>query len=174
MSAAIQNVLGQATGGAIGPKLPVRKLGKNGPNVTALGYGCMGLSAFYGKPKPDPERFALLDKLYAEGELFWDSSDVYLDNEDLLGECLRRHLPESRARLTGVIPPGKWFESNPDKREHIFLASKFALRSDDQGNRWVDTTPEYCRQACEKSLSRLGVKHIDLYYAHRESQMRSR
>ena len=85
MAATIQNALGQATGGALGPKLPVRKLGRNGPPVTALGYGLMGLSAFYGKPKPDSERFAVLDAAYEAGELFWDSADIYGDNEDLLG-----------------------------------------------------------------------------------------
>lgn len=83
---AVQNVLGQATGGVLGPKLPTRRLGKNGPFVTALGYGTMGLSAFYGKPKPDSERFAVLDKCFEEGELFWDSADMYADSEDLLGE----------------------------------------------------------------------------------------
>lgn len=62
---------------------------------------------------------------------------------------------------------GAWFKRNPEKREHIFLASKFANRVDADGNRSVDSSPEYCRQACEKSLQRLGVSHIDLYYAHR-------
>jgi len=144
--AAVSNALGAATGGAIGNKLPTRKLGRNGPHVTALGWGLMGLSAFYGQPKPDAERFAILDAAYARGELFWDSADMYGDNEDLLG---------------------KWFESNPEKREKIFLATKFANRVDDQGNRSVDSTPEYARAACEKSLARLKVKQIDLYYAHR-------
>ena len=82
---AVKNAVGKATGGAIGNKLPTRKLGKNGPHVTALGFGTMGLSAFYGKPKPDNERFAVLDKCYEEGELFWDSADMYQDSEDLLG-----------------------------------------------------------------------------------------
>lgn len=64
---------------------PTRKLGKNGPNITAIGYGCMGLSAYYGAPKPDEERFAFLDHVYKSGELFWDSADIYGDSEDLLG-----------------------------------------------------------------------------------------
>lgn len=54
--------------------------------VNRLGYGTMGLSAFYGTPKPDEERFKVLDTLYKEGELFWDSADMYQDSEDLLGE----------------------------------------------------------------------------------------
>ncbi|KAK4888625.1 hypothetical protein LTR28_002903, partial [Elasticomyces elasticus] len=106
----------------------------------------MGLSAFYGTPKPDEERFAVLDKLYESGELFWDSADMYLDNEDLIG---------------------KWFAANPGKRENIFLATKFANRRDEKGQPYVDASPEYCRQACETSLKRLGIPCIDLYYAHR-------
>lgn len=81
-----QQIIGEATGGVVGTQLPTRKLGKNGPHVTALGYGTMGLSAFYGAPKPDPERFAVLDKAYNSGELFWDTADMYMDSEDLLGQ----------------------------------------------------------------------------------------
>lgn len=79
----MQTVINELTGGSA---LPTAKLGKDGPAVNRLGYGMMGLSSFYGKPKPDAERMALLDKLYADGELFWDSADMYLDSEDLLGE----------------------------------------------------------------------------------------
>ncbi|KAK5014240.1 putative aldo-keto reductase [Cryomyces antarcticus] len=128
------------------PGLPTRQLGKNGPQVTALGFGCMGLSAFYGAPKPDNERFAVLDKAYALGELHWDSADVYADNEDLLG---------------------KWFKQNPGKRDNVFLATKFANRRFDDGRIEVNSTPEYCREACEKSLERLGLPYVDLYYCHR-------
>lgn len=56
-------------------QLPTRKLGKNGPEVTALGFGLMGLSAFYGPPKSDEERLALLDHVYEAGCLHWDSAD---------------------------------------------------------------------------------------------------
>ena len=68
--------------------------------------------------------------------------------------------------LDGIA--GKWFESNPGKREKIFLATKFANYVDENGQRQVSSTPEYARQACEKSLARLKVKQIDLYYCHRE------
>ncbi|KAF2086070.1 putative aldo-keto reductase [Saccharata proteae CBS 121410] len=125
--------------------LPTRKLGKNGPQVTALGYGTMGLSAFYGTTKPEAERLAFLDKLYEAGEHNWDSADIYGDSEDLLG---------------------KWFAANPDKRDKIFLATKFANVRDASGLR-VDSSPEYCKQACEKSLKRLGLPYVDLYYCHR-------
>lgn len=64
---------------------PTKKLGKNGPQVTQMGFGLMGLSAFYGKPKPDEERYAMLDHVYNSGELFWDSADMYQDSEDLIG-----------------------------------------------------------------------------------------
>lgn len=62
---------------------------------------------------------------------------------------------------------GKWFSNNPGKREHIFLATKFANKVDDKGNRSVDSSPEYAKSACAKSLKRLGVENIDLYYCHR-------
>ncbi|PRP86279.1 putative aldo-keto reductase (AKR13) [Planoprotostelium fungivorum] len=128
--------------------LPTRSLGKNGPQVTALGFGTMGLSAFYGPTKPDNERFAVLDAAFAAGELNWDSADVYMDSEDLLG---------------------KWFAANPGKREKIFLATKFgAFRIEEDGQRGpTDSTPEYCKKAIERSLKRLGLPYVDLYYAHR-------
>ncbi|PNS20007.1 Pyridoxal reductase [Sphaceloma murrayae] len=141
--AAIKDMLNKVTGSS---KLATVPLGKNGPQVTRMGIGLMGLSAFYGAVKPDSERLAFLDALYASGELFWDSADMYLDNEDLIG---------------------KWLAQNPDKRKDIFLATKFANKTLPDGTRAVDSTPEYCRQACEKSLKRLGIPTIDLYYAHR-------
>ncbi|OAG07602.1 aldo-keto reductase, putative [Paraphaeosphaeria sporulosa] len=126
--------------------LPTAPLGKNGPQVNRLGFGLMGLSIFYGKPKPDPERLALLDAAYEMGERFWDSADMYGDSEDLLG---------------------KWFKANPEKREHIFLATKFANRKMDDGTYQTDSTPEYAKKACNKSLERLGLPSVDLYYVHR-------
>jgi aryl-alcohol dehydrogenase-like predicted oxidoreductase len=129
------------------PQLPTRKLGKNGPLVPAMGFGLMGLSAFYGTPEPDSSRLAVLDRAYELGETFWDSADIYQDSEDLVG---------------------KWFAANPEKRKDIFLATKFANRHIGEGKgRMVDSSPEYCREACEKSLKRLGVESIDLYYCHR-------
>ncbi|KAL1296835.1 hypothetical protein AAFC00_004458 [Neodothiora populina] len=127
-------------------KIPHKQLGHKGPSVPQLGFGTMGLSAFYGKPKPDAERFAILDQLYEAGEYFWDTADMYGDSEDLLGE---------------------WFKQNPGKREKIFLASKFANCIDETGRRWIDSSPAYAKKACAKSLARLGVDHIDLYYVHR-------
>jgi aryl-alcohol dehydrogenase-like predicted oxidoreductase len=80
-----------------------RHLGRGEPPVTAVGLGLMGLSAFYGKPMPDEERFAFLSHAYRVGERFWDSADAYADNEDVIGEWFRRS----------------------GKRGDVFLATKF-------------------------------------------------
>ncbi|TVY51804.1 Aldo-keto reductase yakc [NADP(+)] [Lachnellula cervina] len=126
------------------PQLPTRKLGKNGPEIVAEGFGLMGLSAFYGKPEPDEERFKVLDRALELGQTNWDSADMYLDSEDLLG---------------------KWFKRT-GKREQIFLATKFGNKNVD-GVRSVDSSPGYAKEACARSLKRLGVEQIDLYYCHR-------
>ncbi|KAF2256643.1 putative aldo-keto reductase, partial [Trematosphaeria pertusa] len=126
--------------------LPTAPLGKNGPQVNRLGLGLMGLSSFYGTKKSDAERLALLDKAYDMGERFWDTADMYGDSEDLL--C-------------------KWFEASRGKRDNIFLATKFANRVNPDGTREINSSPEYCKEACAKSLKRLGVPTIDLYYCHR-------
>ncbi|KAL3483368.1 NADP-dependent oxidoreductase domain-containing protein [Aspergillus germanicus] len=92
--------------------LPTRPLGTHGPLVTSIGYGMMGLSAFYGPRLPDTQRLAFMDKLYASGQRFWDTSDTYGDSEDLLGT---------------------WFSANPEKREEIILATKLGI--------WVQELP---------------------------------
>ena len=81
------------------PALPTRQLGKDGPQVTALGIGLMGLSAFYGSTESDEERLKFLDYVYASGQRFWDTADMYGDNEDLLGKYV--HPPgTSRKKAT--------------------------------------------------------------------------
>lgn len=127
------------------PQLPTRKLGKDGPDVCALGFGLMGLSAFYGEVDSDEERFKVLDRAYELGQNFWDSADVYKDSEDLVG---------------------KWFKRT-GKRDEIFLATKFANKWTSAGGISIDSSPEYAKEACDKSLKRLGVETIDLYYCHR-------
>lgn len=66
--------------------MPMVSLGKNGPKVQQLGFGTMGLSVFYGPAKPDEERLKVLDEVYAAGERFWDTADMYGDSEELLGK----------------------------------------------------------------------------------------
>ncbi|KAI0072166.1 Aldo/keto reductase [Panus rudis PR-1116 ss-1] len=123
-------------------KLPTRKIGDI--PVTAIGYGAMGISAFYGSVKPDEERFNFLDELYASGETFWDTADVYGDSELLIGE---------------------WFKKT-GKRNEIFLATKFGLAGGIPDRR-VRADPEYVPEAFNKSIGRLGVDKVDLYYLHR-------
>ncbi|KAH9932273.1 NADP-dependent oxidoreductase domain-containing protein [Fomitopsis serialis] len=124
--------------------LPTRKIGQVA--VSALGYGCMGIAAFYGKPLPDEDRLKVrvLDAVYASGCTLWDTADVYADSEDLIGKWLKR---------TG-------------KRSDIFLATKFGIRSGVPGKA-SHGDPAYVRLSCERSLKRLGVDQIDLYYFHR-------
>lgn len=93
----------------------------------------------------DEERFVVLDRAWELGCTFWDSSDVYGDSEVLLG---------------------KWFKMHPERRSDIFLATKFAIKVSADGI-GMDSSPEYCRKACEASLQKLGVDCIDLYYIHR-------
>ncbi|KAL2875911.1 hypothetical protein SGCOL_008907 [Colletotrichum sp. CLE4] len=130
--------------------LPARRLGKTGPEITALGVGLMGLSVAYGKPGSEEERLAFLDRAWELGATNWDTADAYGDNEDLIG---------------------KWFALHPERRADIFLATKFGLRgeirTDGTYSMTINSSPEYCREACERSLKRLGVKSIDLYYVHR-------
>lgn len=123
------------------PALPTRKLGDT--QVTAIGWGGMGISTAYGPTPPDEDRLAFLDALYASGCTFWDTADVYGDSEELLS---------------------KWFKRT-GKRNEIFLATKggFVFQPD----RAVNAEPEYLKSTIEKSLARLGVDTIDLYYIHR-------
>ncbi|MFN8178984.1 MAG: aldo/keto reductase [bacterium] len=122
-----------------------RRLGENGPLVSALGLGCMGMSEFYG-PIDRDEAIATIHRALDLGGNFLDTADVYGmgHNEELVGEAIR------------------------GRRKEVFLATKFGNVRDATGAFvGVDGSPAYVRRACEASLKRLRVDVIDLYYQHR-------
>src|SRR5271169_3797544 len=121
-----------------------RRLGKVGPEVSAIGLGCMSLSGVYGK-SDDAAGMALIQRSLDLGVDHFDSSDMYGwgQNEELLGRALK------------------------GRRDGIVVATKFGQTRRPGGANGVDGSPAYIAQACEASLKRLGVESIDLYYQHR-------
>jgi len=122
-----------------------RRLGKNGPEVSAIGLGCMGMSEFYGAGS-EQESIATIHHAIDRGVTFLDTADMYGvgKNEDLVGRAIR------------------------DRRDKVFLATKFGNVRGPAGEfLGVKGDPDYVRSACEASLRRLGVEVIDLYYQHR-------
>ncbi len=124
--------------------MQTRQLGTDGPRVGALGLGCMGMTPIYDTPDPD-EAIATIHAAVDAGATMIDTADMYGGgkNEELVGRGIK-----------GI-------------RERVFLASKFGNMRLPDGTRKVNGKPEYVFEACEKSLARLGVDHIDLYYLHR-------
>jgi aryl-alcohol dehydrogenase-like predicted oxidoreductase len=125
--------------------MELRKLGKQGLTVSALGLGCMGMSEFYGQTD-EKESLATLDRALALGVTFLDTADVYgpFKNEELLGRALE------------------------GRRDKVVLATKFGnVRGADGSWQGVSGKPDYVRASCDASLRRLRTDHIDLYYQHR-------
>src|SRR5690349_18458390 len=132
-----------------------RQLGRSGPAVAEIGLGCMGMSFAYGE-RDDTESARTLHRALDLGVTLLDTADIYGmgDNERLIGTVLR------------------------DRRGEFTLATKFGMRTSSAGSgqvrsdspaSYVDTSPEWVRQACDRSLERLGFDTIDLYYAHRRN-----
>lgn len=117
-----------------------RRLGRAGPEVSALGLGCMTMSPVYGQTLDEAEALATLERALELGVNFWDTADVYGlgHNEQLIGGFLK------------------------GRRDSVFLATKFGITQ-----AGVNGDPAYVAEACEASLKRLGVETIDLYYLHR-------
>lgn len=105
----------------------------------------------------------MLDTLYEKGCRNWDTADAYARSEDVLG--LWFVYPDMRLLCTHWDSNAFRFKRNPDKRQNVFLATKFGLRS--PSGKLVNGEPAYVKEACAKSLRRLGVDYIDLYYLHR-------
>jgi len=121
-----------------------RKLGDQGLVVSELGLGCMGMSQFYG-PRDDAESTATLERAVELGVDLFDTADIYGSghNEELVGKVMRKH------------------------RNRVVIATKFGNLVLPDGTRAINGRPEYVRSACDASLKRLGVDHVDRYYQHR-------
>ncbi len=125
--------------------MKTRKLGSQGLEVSELGLGCMGMSEFYGTGDEE-ESIATIHRAIELGVTFLDTADMYgpFTNEKLVGKAIS------------------------DRRDQVTIATKFGNERKEDGTRvGVNGKPDYVRKACEASLQRLGVDHIDLYYQHR-------
>ncbi len=127
--------------------MKTRTLGRNGPTVSALGLGCMGMSAFYGGRGEDAASIVVIHRALERGVTLLDTADMYgpHTNEVLVGKAIA------------------------NRRNQVFLATKFGIKldPDDPSVRGIDGSPAYVQAAAEASLKRMGVNHIDLYYQHR-------
>lgn len=125
--------------------MKTRKLGRNGPEVSAIGLGCMGMSAFYGG-SDEAQSIEVIHRALDLGVTLFDTAEMYgpHTNEVLVGKALK------------------------DRRDRAFIATKFGINyNEDRSRLLVDGSPANVRRAVEGSLQRLGVDHIDLYYLHR-------
>jgi len=128
--------------------MKVRRLGRDGPQVSAIGLGCMGFSEFYASDAAtDTDAIGVIQNALSLGLTFLDTADMYgpFTNEVLVGKAIA------------------------GKRSQVYLATKFGFQRDlaNPKRRSISGKPEYVRSACEESLRRLNVERIDLYYQHR-------
>src|SRR5271167_733504 len=125
-----------------------RKLGRDGPQVSAIGLGCMGFSEFYtSSAASETEAIGVIQSALLLGLTFLDTADIYgpFTNEMLVGKAIA------------------------GRRDQVFLATKFGIQRDPANpkRRGISGKPDYVRLSCEASLQRLNVEQIDLYYQHR-------
>ncbi len=125
--------------------MDTRTLGNSGLHVSALGFGCMGLSFGYGQVTDRTEGIALIQAAVDAGVTFFDTAEAYGPgtNEVLVGDALRPH------------------------RDRVVIATKFGFRFEDGKQAGLDSHPAHIREVAEASLSRLGTDRIDLFYQHR-------
>jgi aryl-alcohol dehydrogenase-like predicted oxidoreductase len=125
--------------------IQIVSLGSQGLQASRQGLGCMGMSEFYGDAD-EAESIATIHRALELGVTLLDTSDIYgpFTNERLVGRAIA------------------------DRRDQVVLATKFGIVRHEDGTRGgIDGSPEYIRKACDASLQRLGIDHIDLYYQHR-------
>ena len=125
--------------------MDTRKLGKNGPAVSALGLGCMGMTGIYGEPN-EAESIATIHRAIELGVNFFDTAEVYgpFTNEELLGRALKGQ-----------------------RRDELIVATKFGFKVEGGTLGGMDSRPSHIREAVEGSLRRLQTDYIDLLYQHR-------
>ncbi|MFY8164084.1 MAG: aldo/keto reductase [Brevundimonas sp.] len=126
--------------------MKTRRLGKAGPDVSAIGLGCMGMAAFYGQPSDETQATAVIHRALELGVTFLDTAEMYgpHTNEIQIGKALA------------------------DRRDRAFVATKFGIGFNaERTGLTIDGSPANVRRAIEGSLQRLGMDHVDLYYLHR-------
>lgn len=132
--------------------MKTRRLGKSGPEVSALGYGAMSFSDFYG-PTSESASHAILDLMLEAGVSHLDTSNVYGNGR-------------SEARI------GSYLKTRPEARDRLVIATKAGISKGADGKRRLDNSAAHLEGELDKSLARLGVDHVDLFYVHRREAER--